>query len=493
MSFFNRVNNVFQTPSVQIYFSKSDAIRVTQTWEEPPETPAHAPAYSHQETVSGRIVVSLPNFVDEWDFEHITVSLIGEIRSQMSPVATVISQQQLRIDEDGTFTQANPIRTYAFSFENSNLLCESFRGSIFEINYCIQVDIQRLTMIGKSVTERRSFLVVNKNPIPQERSEKLEIGVERCLHLQVDYENTRLDVNDMLKGQIRFTMNKLKIESMHAQILQREDLYPVSGCEIDKIVETTSLGSYEIMEGCPEDDDIIPIHIPLAPFNLHPTLESRYADRRYFINIILLDKDARRYFKHSEIFLHRSSYPFINQSVTPIIEETKNNNTDEQNHSLTNLEQSQEQSQEQSLIESPELITEENSYLHSQRTYLREKRKEKKKIHPREQEQEHQNHQPITSLNSHQVLQITQEIEDNKISPTSSSSSFKNIKSKNPFKHNINNENILVENFNNLDLDPLNSTEIYTTVSINTEPAPELLQNLEQASKEVDLTIESKL
>ena len=47
--------------------------------------------------------------------------------------ATIISQQQLRIDEDGTFTQANPIRTYAFSFENPNLLCESFRGSIFEI------------------------------------------------------------------------------------------------------------------------------------------------------------------------------------------------------------------------------------------------------------------------------------------------------------------------------------------------------------------------
>ena len=33
MSFFNRINNVFQTPTVQIYFDKADAIRLTQPCE----------------------------------------------------------------------------------------------------------------------------------------------------------------------------------------------------------------------------------------------------------------------------------------------------------------------------------------------------------------------------------------------------------------------------------------------------------------------------
>merc|ERR1712048_34435 len=113
-----------------------------------------------------------------------------------------------------------------------------------------------------------------------------------------------------LKGRIRFAKNKLRISNMFAQFLRREDLYPINGCELDKMVETVVLGSYEIMEGWPEDGEEIPISVPLAQFHLTPTLQSRYVDKRYYINIVLIDEDGRRYFKHSEIHLYRNSIPF---------------------------------------------------------------------------------------------------------------------------------------------------------------------------------------
>lgn len=153
-------------------------------------------------------------------------------------------------------------------------------------------------------------MVMNTNSTPQEHSANLEIGVDQCLHLEVEYENTRLHLNDILKGKIRFAKNKLRISNMFAQFLRREDLYPVNGCEIDKMVETKVLGSYEIMEGWPEDGEVIPISVPLAQFQLTPTLQSRYVDKRFYVNIVLIDEDGRRYFKHSEIYLYRNSIPF---------------------------------------------------------------------------------------------------------------------------------------------------------------------------------------
>ena len=113
------------------------------------------------------------------------------------------------------------------------------------------------------------------------------------------------------------------------------------------------------------------------------------------------------------------------------------------------------------------------------RTFLREKQKGKNQI------EEKQNHQPITSLNSHQVLQISQEIEENQIL-SSTPSSAKNINTKNTFKNyqdDKNNQDIIIKKkLNQLDLDPLTSTEIYTTISIETEPAPEVKLYMENFS-----------
>lgn len=53
--------------------------------------------------------------------------------------------------------------------------------------------------------------------------------------------------------------------------------------------------------------DIIPIRLYLGAYDLTPTLQnvSNKFSVKYFLNLVLLDEDERRYFKRQEIIMWR--------------------------------------------------------------------------------------------------------------------------------------------------------------------------------------------
>lgn len=62
------------------------------------------------------------------------------------------------------------------------------------------------------------------------------------------------------------------------------------------------------MEGSPARGTHIPLRLFLSPYPLTPTFKSvnnRFSVR-YFINLVLVDDEDRRYFKQQEITLYRS-------------------------------------------------------------------------------------------------------------------------------------------------------------------------------------------
>ena len=72
--------------------------------------------------------------------------------------------------------------------------------------------------------------------------------------------------------------------------------------------ETQTLVKYEIMDGAPVKGEVIPVKLSLEgiPADLTPTYVglSRFSVR-YFLNLVLVDEDDRRYFKQQEIVLWR--------------------------------------------------------------------------------------------------------------------------------------------------------------------------------------------
>ena len=66
-------------------------------------------------------------------------------------------------------------------------------------------------------------------------------------------------------------------------------------------------GRYEIMDGAPVKGESIPIRLFLAGFELAPTMRDVFKkfSVRYFLNLVLVDEEDRRYFKQQEIQIWR--------------------------------------------------------------------------------------------------------------------------------------------------------------------------------------------
>ena len=74
-------------------------------------------------------------------------------------------------------------------------------------------------------------------------------------------------------------------------------------------VRTQTLLKYEIMDGAPVKGEVIPVRLYLAgiPADVTPTYhaENNRFSVRYFLNLVLVDEEDRRYFKQQEIILWR--------------------------------------------------------------------------------------------------------------------------------------------------------------------------------------------
>lgn len=116
-------------------------------------------------------------------------------------------------------------------------------------------------------------------------------------------DNVNCDILGSLTGCVKFIINQLKVRSMLVNIERRESITPSNALAI---IQTTRLGAYEIMDGCPAGDVIVPIRIPLSKFeDLTPSAESRFFTIKYFLNVTILDTEDRKYFKQAEIKLFR--------------------------------------------------------------------------------------------------------------------------------------------------------------------------------------------
>ena len=65
----------------------------------------------------------------------------------------------------------------------------------------------------------------------------------------------------------------------------------------------------QIMDGSPSRGETIPIRLFLGGFDLTPTFRevNKKYSTRYYLSLVLIDEDARRYFKQSEIVLYRQA------------------------------------------------------------------------------------------------------------------------------------------------------------------------------------------
>ncbi|CAN3374272.1 hypothetical protein DIURU_000849 [Diutina rugosa] len=197
--------------------------------------------------------------------------------------------------------------SYPFEFKNVEKQYESYRGKNAKLRYYVKVVVSRKS--SQELTREKElwvFQYLQPPPPTDDRaltSVKMDVGIEECLHIEFEYSKSRFNLKDVIHGRIYFQLVRLKIRHMELRLVRREEV----GTAPNQITDIETLVRYEIMDGAPVKGETIPIRLYLSGFDLSPTysdVNKRFSSRT-FLSLVLIDEDARRYFKQSEIILYR--------------------------------------------------------------------------------------------------------------------------------------------------------------------------------------------
>ena len=107
----------------------------------------------------------------------------------------------------------------------------------------------------------------------------------------------------MYKRQVYFLLVRIKIKHMELNIIRREQ----AGSGQQQNNESETLVKYELMDGAPVRGECIPIRLFMSSLDLTPTYKntSHKFSVKYYLNLVLVDQEDRRYFKQQEVILWR--------------------------------------------------------------------------------------------------------------------------------------------------------------------------------------------
>ncbi|KAI9825501.1 MAG: Vacuolar protein sorting-associated protein 26 [Phylliscum demangeonii] len=192
-------------------------------------------------------------------------------------------------------------QTFDFIFKNVEKQYESYHGINVRLRYFLRVTVSR--RMADVIREKDIWVYSYRIPPETNSSIKMDVGIEDCLHIEFEYSKSKYHLKDVIVGRIYFLLVRLKIKHMELSIIRRE----TTGAAPNQYNENETLVRFEIMDGSPSRGEAIPIRLFLGGFPLTPTFRevNKKYSTRYYLSLVLIDEDARRYFKQSEIVLYR--------------------------------------------------------------------------------------------------------------------------------------------------------------------------------------------
>lgn len=196
-------------------------------------------------------------------------------------------------------------RQYTFEFCNVEKQYESYDGINVRLRYFLKVTIAR--QYNTNVTHEQDFRVYVLQYEPEINSSiKMEVGIEDCLHIEFEYNRGKYHLRDVILGKIYFLLVRIKIKHMELAIIKRES----SGIGPNTYNESETVTKFEIMDGAPVRNESVPIRLFLSGFDqLTPTMRNvnNKFSVKYYLNLVLIDEEDRRYFKQQEVSLWRKA------------------------------------------------------------------------------------------------------------------------------------------------------------------------------------------
>jgi hypothetical protein len=259
------------------------------------------PLYIGDETVKGVAKITCKEG-KKYEHQGIKVDFIGQVEmfyERGSSHEFVSLSKELAAA--GEITGVNE---FPFEFSKVEKQYESYHGINVRLRYFVRVTVTR--GLASTVTTEKDIWVHNYQVNPDVNNPiKMEVGIEDCLHIEFEYNRSKYHLTDVIIGKIYFLLVRIKIKHMEIAIIKRES----TGSGPNLYNESETITKYEIMDGAPVRGESIPIRLFLTPFELTPTYRNVHSkfSLKYYLNLVLVDEEDRRYFKQQEIALWRKA------------------------------------------------------------------------------------------------------------------------------------------------------------------------------------------
>ncbi|KAB7507310.1 Vacuolar protein sorting-associated protein 26B-like [Armadillidium nasatum] len=255
--------------------------------------------YYDGESVSGKVNITLKKTGSRLEHQGIKIEFIGQIelyydRGNHHEFASLVKE----LARPGELTNNT---SFDFEFNQVEKPYESYSGTNVRLRYFLRVTIVRRI---SDIVREMELVVHTLSSYPElNNSIKMEVGIEDCLHIEFEYNKSKYHLKDVIVGKIYFLLVRIKIKHMEIAIIKRE----TTGSGPNTFNENETIAKYEIMDGAPVRGESIPIRVFLAGYDLAPTMRdiNKKFSVRYYLNLVLVDEEERRYFKQQEITLWR--------------------------------------------------------------------------------------------------------------------------------------------------------------------------------------------
>lgn len=254
------------------------------------------------EPIVGKVNITLKKPGVRLEHQGILIEFIGEIelyqdRGNHHGFTTLVRE----LARPGELMQNT---SFPFEFANVEKPYESYAGTNVRLRYFLRVVISRRL---SDIVKEMDIIVHTLYSYPEvDSSIKMEVGIEDCLHIEFEYNKSKYHLRDVILGKIYFLLVRIKIKNMEIAIIKRES----TGNGQNVFNESEVIAKHEIMDGAPAKGESIPIRLFLSGYELTPTIKDigKKFSVRYFLNLVLVDEEERRYFKQQEIILWRKKY-----------------------------------------------------------------------------------------------------------------------------------------------------------------------------------------
>jgi vacuolar protein sorting-associated protein 26 len=296
---------------VDIDFTGAENRRTIEVRELTSEAKTKLPVYGGLDPVIGTVTLG---DVKRCEYTGIKVELVGQVdllneKSSSFSVKDTVKFVQVVKELKATPGILFQKETHPFEFSLEKVH-ETYRGKSAALRYFVRVTISRNYSNGGNIVTDFDIAVQNSQPrtimndTPPEAGIKMEVGIEDCLHIEFEFDKQKYSLDDVVLGKVYFLLVRIKIKHMELAINRRESVGNASSGSSD----SQNVTKFELMDGAPVKGEVIPVRLFLSDLELTPTYRSvaNVFSVKYFLNLVLIDEEDRRYFKQQEITFWRA-------------------------------------------------------------------------------------------------------------------------------------------------------------------------------------------